>query len=79
MTDNPQILFARLDVEKTMEKVNELMESKKPKEEKPEEPVMDIEPKEEISYDDFMKMQFQVGEIIACQEVKSPRSSCAPR
>ena len=73
VTDNPQILFARLDVEKTMEKVNELMESKKPKEEKPEEPVMDIEPKEEITYDDFMKMQFQVGEIIACQEVKKSK------
>ncbi len=73
VTDKPEILFARLDVEKTMEKVNELMESKKPKEEKPEEPVIDIEPKEEITYDDFMKMQFQVGEIIACEEVKKSK------
>ena len=63
VTDQPEILFARLDVQKTMEKVNALMESKKPKDETPEEPVIDIEPKEEITYDDFMKMQFQVGEI----------------
>lgn len=73
VTDQPEILFARLDVQKTMEKVNALMESKKPKDETPEEPVIDIEPKEEITYDDFMKMQFQVGEIIACEEVKKSK------
>lgn len=73
----PEILFARLDVEKTMEKVSALMESQKaanaPEEEKEAEPVIDIEPKEEISYDDFAKMQFQVGEIIACEAVKKSK------
>ncbi len=74
----PEILFARLDVAKTMEKVNELMEAQRadaaPEEEaKEEEPVIDIEPKEEISYDDFAKMQFQVGEIIACEAVKKSK------
>ena len=43
------------------------------KEEKPEEPVIDIEPKEEITFEDFGKLQFQVGEIIACEEVKKSR------
>ena len=42
-------------------------------EKKEEEPVIDIEPKAEIEYDDFMKMQFQVGEIIACEEVKKSK------
>ncbi len=73
----PEILFARLDVEKTMEKVSALMESQKaanaPEEEEEAEPVIDIEPKEEISYDDFAKMQFQVGEIIACEAVKKSK------
>src|SRR5699024_8105600 len=68
---------ARLDVEKTMEKVNELMEAQKAAagvtEEQPEEAVIDIEPKEEISYDDFSKMQFQVGEIISCEAVKKSK------
>ena len=45
---------------------------------KEEESVIDIEPKEEIAYDDFMKMQFQVGEIIACEEVpKSKKLLCS--
>ncbi len=84
VTAEPQILFARLDVEKTMEKVNELMEAKKAaanaaagtdtaSEEKKEETVIDIEPKEEISYEDFSRMQFQVGEIIACEAVKKSK------
>lgn len=42
-------------------------------EEQPEEAVIDIEPKEEISYDDFSKMQFQVGEIISCEAVKKSK------
>lgn len=77
VVSKPEILFARLDVEKTMEKVNELMEAQKAAagvtEEQPEEAVIDIEPKEEISYDDFSKMQFQVGEIISCEAVKKSK------
>ena len=77
VVSKPEILFARLDVEKTMEKVNELMGAQKAAagvtEEQPEEAVIDIEPKEEISYDDFSKMQFQVGEIISCEAVKKSK------
>ena len=48
------------------------------KEEAPAEDVIDIEPKEEITFDDWMKMQFQVGEIIACEEVpKSKKLLCS--
>ena len=84
VTDQPQILFARLDVEKTMEKINALMEEKKAAaaaangetteaEQKEEQTVIDIEPKAEISYEDFSAMQFQVGEIIACEAVKKSK------
>ena len=82
VTDQPQILFARVDAEKMMEEVNALMESKKaaaqaaaPAEEtsEEEEAVIDIEPKEEITYDDFSKLQFQVGEIISCEAVKKSK------
>ncbi|MFQ9509755.1 MAG: methionine--tRNA ligase [Lachnospiraceae bacterium] len=77
VVEKPEILFARLDVEETMKKVEELQAKQKAAtgivEEVKEEPVIDIEAKEEISYDDFMKMQFQVGEIIACEEVKKSK------
>ena len=65
VTDQPQILFARVDAEKMMEEVNALMESKKAaakdasEETAEDEAVIDIEPKEEITYEDFSKMQFQ--------------------
>lgn len=72
VTEKPEILFARLDMKEVLAKVEELHASEKEAEE-PAEPVIDIEAKEEISYDDFMKMQFQVGEIIACEEVKKSR------
>ena len=71
VTDQPEILFARQDVKEVLAKVEEL--HKPQKEEKPEEPVIDIEPKEEITFEDFGKLQFQVGEIIACEEVKKSR------
>lgn len=83
VTDQPQILFARVDAEKMMEEVNALMESKKAaakdasketaEAEKEDEAVIDIEPKEEITYEDFSKMQFQVGEIISCEAVKKSK------
>ena len=78
VTEKPEILFARLDLKEVMEKVEQLKaeqmkEAGAAGEEKPEDPVIDIEAKEEITYDDFMKMQFQVGEIIACEEVKKSK------
>lgn len=73
VTDAPEMLFARLKLEDIMAEVEKIMEAQKPKEEKLQEPVIDIEAKEEIEYDDFMKMQFQVGEIIACEAVKKSK------
>ena len=72
VTDKPEILFQRLDLKEVLEKV-EAMKAAQVKPEVPEEPVVDIDAKEEISFDDFGKMQFQVGEIIACEEVKKSR------
>ena len=75
VTEKPEILFARLDVKEVMEKV-EAMRAQEAKEQEPEEaeaPVVDIEAKPEVTFEDFMKMQFQVGEIIACEEVKKSK------
>ena len=72
VTEKPEILFARLDVNEVLAKVEE----KKALEEQPEapaEPVIDPEPKAEITFDDFEKLQFQVGEIIACEAVKKSK------
>ena len=92
VTDAPEILFARLNAKDVLPKVEEIQAAQKaeyeaemarlnggaPTEEKKEEPVIDIEAKAEISYDDFMKMQFQVGEIIACEAVpKSKKLLCS--
>lgn len=71
VTDKPEILFQRLDLEEVMKKVAELHPPVE--EEKEEEEVIDIEAKPEITFDDFGAMQFQVGEIIACEEVKKSR------
>ena len=71
VTDKPEILFQRLDLEEVMKKVAELHPPVE--EEKEEEAVIDIEAKPEITFDDFGAMQFQVGEIIACEEVKKSR------
>lgn len=77
VTEKPEILFARLDVKEVLEKVEEMRakEAAKnaPEEAKDEAPVIDIEAKEEVTFDDFMKMQFQVGEIIVCEEVKKSK------
>ncbi len=79
VTEKPEILFARMDVEEVLKKVEELHPSVE-EEETPaeEEDVIDIEAKPEITFDDFDKMQFQVGEIIACEEVpKSKKLLCS--
>ena len=76
VTDKPEILFARMDINEVMEKVEAMRAAEAPKEEKKEEPeeaVIDIEAKPEITYDDFAKLQFQVGEIIACEAVKKSK------
>ena len=76
VTDRPEILFQRLDLEEVMKKVEELhphVEETEETEGGEEKAVIDIEPKEEITFDQFGAMQFQVGEIIACEEVKKSR------
>ena len=76
VTDKPEILFQRLDLEEVMKKVEELhphVEEKEEAKEEADEEVIDIEAKPEITFDDFGKMQFQVGEIIACEEVKKSK------
>ena len=91
VTGTPEILFARLDAKDVMPKVEAIREAQKkefeaeqkalgeeaPAEEKAED-VIDIEAKEEITYDDFTKLQFQVGEIISCEAVeKSKKLLCS--
>ena len=91
VTGTPEILFARLDAKDVMPKVEAIREAQKkefeaeqkalgeeaPAEEKAED-VIDIEAKEEITYDDFMKLLFQVGEIISCEAVeKSKKLLCS--
>ncbi len=84
VTDKPEILFARLDLKEVMEKVAELHPQKQAKEEgkadeaaegavTPDEAPINIEAKPEITFDDFGKLQFQVGKIIACEEVKKSK------
>ncbi len=73
VTDKPEILFQRLDLEEVMKKVEELHPAAPAEAEEKEENVIDIEPKEEISFEQFGTMQFQVGEIIACEEVKKSK------
>ncbi len=78
VTDKPEILFARLDINEVMERVNELHPPVEEETEKPAEPVIDIEPKAEITFEEFGKMQFQVGEIIECKAVeKSKKLLCS--
>mgnify|MGYP004637112865 FL=1 len=87
VTDAPEILFARQDLKEVMEKVEALQATQRaeagvPQEqatpETTDEKVVDVEKKPEITYDDFAKLQFQVGEIIDCKEVpKSKKLLCS--
>ncbi len=79
VVEKPEILFARLDLDEVLKKVEELYPSEeKEGENEEEEPGIDVEPKDEISYDDFIKMQFQVGKIIECKAVeKSKKLLCS--
>ncbi len=77
VTDKPQILFARLDVNEVLEKVEEKKAAAEAAA-KEKDPVIDIEPKENISFDDFTKLQFQVGEILSCEAVpKADKLLCS--
>ena len=77
VTDHPQILFARMDIKEVLEKV-EAMKAEKEAANAPKDPVIDIEPKENVSYDDFAKLQFQVGEILSCEAVpKADKLLCS--
>ena len=77
MTEKPEILFARLDVKEVVEKAEAMFEARRREQEgddrAQEEEVIDLEAKPEITYDDFEKLQFRVGEIIACEEVKKSK------
>ncbi len=89
VTEKPEILFARLDMKEVLEKAEQLFAARKAeaeqenigkdgKEEEVPETVVDIDAKPEITYDEFAKMQFQVGEIIACEAVpKSKKLLCS--
>ena len=83
VTQTPEILFARLDVKEVMEKAEAMFASRKDsgedaRDQEESKDVVDIEPKAEISYDDFARMQFQVGEIISCEAVpKSKKLLCS--
>ena len=81
VTQTPEILFARLDVKEVLERAEEMFAKRvelnaQPEESaegKKEETGIEIEAKSEITYDDFAKLQFQVGEIISCEEVKKSK------
>ena len=86
VTDTPEILFARLDPKEIDAKVEELASQQKAESGAAQETendtdvtdVIDIEPKAEITYEDFTRMQFQVGEIISCEAVpKSKKLLCS--
>lgn len=80
VTQQPEILFARLDLKEVLEKADAMFAKRKPAdaeaentEEKQQKNVIDLAKKAEITYEDFEKLQFQVGEIISCEEVKKSR------
>ena len=77
VTDKPEILFARLDVKEVMAEVEKIQEAQRaaaaPEEEKPEEEAIHLEVKPEVTFEDFEKMQFAVGEILACEAVKKSK------
>ncbi len=67
VTENPEILFARLDTEKTMEKVNAMIEERKEKEEEK------TDKKEQISIDDFAKIELKIAKVLACEKVEKSK------
>lgn len=77
VTDSPQILFARLDIKEVLEKAEERKAAETAKEKKSD-AVIDIEPKENISFDAFSKLQLQIGEVLSCEAVpKADKLLCS--
>ena len=77
VTDKPEILFARMDIKEVLEKVEERKAAEEAAK-APQEPVVDVEPKANVSYDDFARLQFQVGEILSCEAVpKADKLLCS--
>ena len=68
VTEKPEILFARLDIKDVMPKVEEI-QAKQKAETAPEEKYPEVESKEEITIDDFDKVQIRVGEVLKCEPV----------
>lgn len=68
VTEKPEILFARLDIKDVMPKVEEI-QAKQKAETALEEKYPEVEPKEEITIDDFDKVQIRVGEVLKCEPV----------
>ena len=83
VTETPEILFARMDIKEVLEKAEAMFAERRaqagePVSKEEKEPVIDIEKKPEITFDDFGKMQFQVGKIISCEAVpKSKKLLCS--
>ncbi len=83
VTETPEILFARMDIKEVLEKAEAMFAERRaqagePASKEEKEPVIDIEKKPEITFDDFGKMQFQVGKIISCEAVpKSKKLLCS--
>lgn len=73
VTDKPEILFARLDEKEVLEKAEAMFAQRNEGKGEASEPVIDGEMKPEISYEDFDKLQFRVGKIISCEEVKKSK------
>ncbi|MCR5737173.1 MAG: methionine--tRNA ligase [Eubacterium sp.] len=67
VTDSPEILFARLDVNEVMEKVAEIQAAQRAEAEGEKYP--EVEKKPEITIDEFDKVQIQVGEVVKCEPV----------
>ncbi|MGN0304786.1 MAG: methionine--tRNA ligase [Lachnospiraceae bacterium] len=73
VTDKPEILFVRLDEKEVLKKAEAMFAERNESKEEAAEPVIDVDIKPEISYEDFDKLQFRVGKIIACEEVKKSK------
>ena len=73
VTDAPEILFARLDLEEVLKKAEELQAAQKKANGAPEEEYPQVEAKPEITFDDFEKIQIQVGEVLKCEPVKKAK------
>ena len=78
VVEKPEILFARLDVNEVLEKVEAMKAAAGESDLEKEHPGIDVEKKPEITIDDFDKIQLRIGEILKCEEVpKSKKLLCS--